>query len=191
MSLEWILCLSPRKWWRGQTSHNLLGGQLLVPISSPLILETMSSSTQGTVTDFHQPVRRAWSDGVTHTEVKAQTRRLHLKHAKHIYSVIYPNTNCVTLSNLYAGFAASDPTACGGGDLRLVPRRGPLMLRLTVLVNYAVCGFFFFCLKLPNVNVTNIRMAASFTLNVREIWLPQLWIQLYTIRTSLLVHYCR
>lgn len=119
MSLEWFLFLSARKWWGGQTSHNLLGEQLQVPISSPLILETMSSSTQGTVTDFYQPVRRAWSDGVTHTQVKVQTRRLHLKHAKRIHSVIYLDMNCVTLSDLYAGFAASHPASC---DLRLVTK---------------------------------------------------------------------
>lgn len=122
MSLEWFLCLSPSKRRRGQTSPNLLGGQLLVPISSPLIPEIMGSSTQGAVTDFYQPVWRAWSGDVMHTEVKVQTRRLHLKHVKRIHSVISLDMNCVTLSDLSAGLAASYPVPRGGGDLRLVTR---------------------------------------------------------------------
>lgn len=107
-------CLSPSKQRKGQTSHNLLGGQLLVPIPPPLIPEITGSSTQGAVTDFYQPVQRPRSDDVLHTEVKVQTRRLHLKRVKRIRSVRSLGTNRVTLSDLFAGFAASHPASCGG-----------------------------------------------------------------------------
>lgn len=103
-------CLSPSKQRKGQTSHNLLGGQLLVPIPPPLIPEITGSSTQGAVTDFYQPVQRPRSDA----EVKVQTRRLHLNRVKRIRSVRSLGTNCLTLSDLFAGFAASHPASCGG-----------------------------------------------------------------------------
>lgn len=108
------ISLSPSKQRKGQTSHNLLGGQLLVPIPPPLIPEITGSSTQGAVTDFYQPVQRPQSNDVMHTEVKVQTRRLHLKRIKRICSVRSLGTNRVTLSDLFAGFAASHPASCGG-----------------------------------------------------------------------------
>lgn len=108
------ISLSPSKQRKGQTSYNLLGGQLLVPIPPPLIPEITGSSTQGAVTDFYQPVQRPRSDDVMHTEVKVQTRRLHLKRVKGIRSVRSLGTNRVTLSDLFAGFAASHPASCWG-----------------------------------------------------------------------------
>lgn len=106
--------LSLSKQRKGQTSHNLLGGQFLVPIPPPLIPEITGSSTQGAVTDFYQAVQRPRSHDVMHTEVKVQTRRLHLKRVKRIRSVRSLGTNRVTLSDLFAGFAASHPASCGG-----------------------------------------------------------------------------
>lgn len=114
------ISLSPSKQRKGQTSRNLLGGQLLVPIPPPLIPEITGSSTQGAVTDFYQPVQRPRSDDVMHTEVKVQTRRLHLKRVKGIRSVRSLGTNRVTLSDLFAGFAASHPASCWGTGGRKV-----------------------------------------------------------------------